>query len=317
LHDEMDRPEHPAIGPHIEFAGIIDGTGPKSLGAITADTPEQALAWVEKYKAIGARQIKIYGSVKPEVLKAIAVTAHERTMTVTGHVPDGMSAIDCVTEGMDQINHIEFLNRYFVRYPAGTDGKPDRTKPWESDFDGEQSKHLIQAFKQHHTVLDPTLVLYEFVAHSAPLNSIEPGVDHLPPQLKEGLNTPPSQDPRITKAADLFLHVIRRLHAAGISIVAGTDQSIPGYSIHRELELYVEAGFTPFEALRSATIEAARAVGTENESGSLEPGKRGDVLLLDADPMQNIRNLRRIWRTVAAGAVYQPAPLWQSVGFAP
>lgn len=317
LHEELDRAEHPAIGPHIEFAGIIDGTGPESLGAIIADTPEQALAWVEKYKAIGARQIKIYSSVKPEVVKAITAAAHERGMTVTGHIPVDMNAIDGVNDGMDQINHIASLNRYFVRYPAGTDGKPDHTKPWEPDFDSDQAKQLIQLLQQHHTVLDPTLVIYEVMAHSSSLNRIEPGVDHLPPQLKEGLDTPPNLDPMTAKAAELSLGVVRRLHAAGIPIVAGTDQSIPGYSIHRELELYVEAGFTPIEALQSATIEAARAIGTENESGSLEPGKRGDVLLVDADPMQNIRNLRRVWRTVAAGAVYQPAPLWRSVGFAP
>jgi imidazolonepropionase-like amidohydrolase len=107
------------------------------------------------------------------------------------------------------------------------------------------------------------------------------------------------------------------LHAAGITIVAGTDQAIPGYSLHRETEIYVEAGFTPLEALQSATLLAARAAGVEQESGSLEVGKRGDVLLLDADPLKDIHNTRRVWRTVAAGVVYEPEPLWRSVGFLP
>ena len=110
---------------------------------------------------------------------------------------------------------------------------------------------------------------------------------------------------------------LRTLHAAGIPVVAGTDQGIPGYSLHRELELYVEAGFTPLEALQTATLGAARALGVERESGSIETGKRGDILLLDADPMADIHNTRRVWRTVAAGAVYDPAPLWSSVGFEP
>ena len=113
------------------------------------------------------------------------------------------------------------------------------------------------------------------------------------------------------------MSTLRALHAAGIPIVAGTDQSIPGYSLHRELELYVEAGFTPLQALQSATSEAARAVGVENESGSLTVGKRGDVLLLDADPLSDIHNTRSVWRTVAGGVVYNPAPLWRSVGFLP
>lgn len=111
--------------------------------------------------------------------------------------------------------------------------------------------------------------------------------------------------------------MLRRLHAAGIAIVAGTDQAVPGYSLHREIELYVEAGFSPLEALEAATIQAARALGVEKESGSIERGKRGDVLLLNADPLADIHNTRRVWRTVAAGVVYEPAPLWRSVGFTP
>jgi imidazolonepropionase-like amidohydrolase len=110
---------------------------------------------------------------------------------------------------------------------------------------------------------------------------------------------------------------LHALHAAGIPIVAGTDQAIPGYSLHREIELYVEAGFTPLQALQAATIEPALALGVEKESGSLELGKRGDVLLLNADPLTDIHNTRSVWRTVAAGAVYDPAPLWRSVGFTP
>jgi imidazolonepropionase-like amidohydrolase len=114
-----------------------------------------------------------------------------------------------------------------------------------------------------------------------------------------------------------MMATLHLLHAAGIPIVAGTDQAVPGYSLHRELELYVEAGFTPLEALQAATILAARAVGVEKESGSLEVGKRGDVLLLNADPLADIHNTRTVWRTVSQGAVYDPAPLWQSVGFLP
>lgn len=99
VHEELDRKQNPAIGPHLEFAGIIDGTGPIALGAVLADTPEQALVWVEKYKAAGARQIKIYSSVKPEIVKAITADAHARGMTVTGHIPEGMTAIEVSTMG--------------------------------------------------------------------------------------------------------------------------------------------------------------------------------------------------------------------------
>jgi len=320
LHDELDGKENLAIGPHLEFAGIIDGSGPSSVGVTTAETPEQALQWVEKYKAAGAKQIKIYSSVRPEVVKAITAAAHARGMTVTGHIPEGMTAIEGVNDGIDQINHINYELPYFARTILGPDGKPDRSKAPVPELNGPRVNDLISTLQSHHTVLDPTIALYEMFLNTKPLEQVEPGIKHLPLQLREALDSPPATGDKAA-AADArwqaMMASLRLLHAAGIPIVAGTDQAIPGYSLHRELELYVEAGFTPLEALQAATILAARAVGVEKESGSLEVGKRGDVLLLNADPLADIHNTRAVWRTVSQGAVYDPAPLWQSVGFLP
>lgn len=320
LHDELDGKENLAIGPHLEFAGIIDGSGPSSVGVTTAETPEQALQWVEKYKAAGAKQIKIYSSVRPEVVKAITAAAHARGMTVTGHIPEGMTAIEGVNDGIDQINHINYELPYFARTILGPDGKPDRSKAPVPELNGPRVNDLISTLQSHHTVLDPTIALYEMFLNTKPLEQVEPGIKHLPLQLREALDSPPATGDKAA-AADArwqaMMASLRLLHAAGIPIVAGTDQAIPGYSLHRELELYVEAGFTPLEALQAATILAARAVGVEKESGSLEVGKRGDVLLLNADPLADIHNTRAVWRTVSHGAVYDPAPLWQSVGFLP
>ena len=320
VHDELDRKQNPAIGPHLEFAGVIDGTGPISLGAVIADTPEQALDRVQRYKAAGARQIKIYSSVKPEIVRAITTDAHAQGMTVTGHIPEGMTAIEGVHDGMDQINHIDYELPYFSHPVLGPDGKPDRTKAPVLELDGPRAKDLISTLQVHHTILDPTVALFETFLNTRPLNQLEPGIDHLPPQLREALDTPPATGDKA--AVDIatwqaIVATLRALHAAGIPMVAGTDQAIPGYSLHREIELYVEAGFTPLEALQAATIVAARALGVENESGTLEVGKRGDVLLLNADPLADIHNTRAVWRTVAAGAVYDPVPLWRSVGFLP
>jgi hypothetical protein len=320
LHEQLDRKQNPAIGPHIEFAGIIDGIGPISLGAVTADTPEEADELVKKYKEAGARQIKIYSSVKPAVVKAICAAAHARGMTVTGHIPEGMTAVEGVEDGMDQINHIQYEVPYFAHPAMGADGKPDRTKPVVLELDGPKPKELIGVLKAHHTVLDPTMVVFESFMNTVPMEQLEPGMNHLPAQLREALdNAPPPADKVALVAArwQAFMATLRALHAAGIPMVAGTDQTIPGYSLHREMEIYVEAGFSPLEALQAATIEPARALGVEAESGSLTAGKRGDVLLLDADPLADIHNTRKVWRTVAAGAVYSPGPLWESVGFKP
>jgi len=181
-------------------------------------------------------------------------------------------------------------------------------------------KDLISTLQFHHTVLDPTVALYEIFLITKPLVQVEPGIGHVPLQLREALDSPPATGDKAAVAdarRQTMMATLHLLHAAGIPIVAGTDQAVPGYSLHRELELYVEAGFTPLEALQAATILAARAVGVEKESGSLEVGKRGDVLLLNADPLADIHNTRTVWRTVSQGAVYDPAPLWQSVGFLP
>ena len=99
------------------------------------------------------------------------------------------------------------------------------------------------------------------------------------------------------------------LHKAGIPIVAGTDQSVPGFSLHREIELYVQAGFTPLEALQSATIVPARVMKQDGNSGTVEAGKRGDLVILDADPLVDIRNTRKIYRVITNGRVFDPAPL--------
>ena len=320
LHEQLDRKQGPAIGPHLEFAGLIDGSGPVALGADLADTPDEARAWVERYKAAGARQIKIYSSVKPEIVKEICAAAHAQGLTVTGHIPEGMNAIEGVNDGMDQINHIQYETPYFSHPVLGSDGKQDGTKAPALELNSARGKELIDTFKSHHIILDPTMALFESFTNTVALDQLEPGLDHVAPQLRAALNSPPATGARAVVAQgtwQVMMATLRTLHAAGIPIVAGTDQGIPGYSLHRELELYVEAGFTPLEALQSATIGAARALGVEQQSGSIEPGKRGDILLLDADPIADIHNTRRVWRTVAAGAVYDPAPLWSSVGFQP
>ena len=110
---------------------------------------------------------------------------------------------------------------------------------------------------------------------------------------------------------------LKLLHAAGIPIVAGTDVTVPGYSLHRELELYVKAGFTPMEAIQAATIVPARVLGVAKETGSVEVGKRADVLIVNGDPLSSIADLRKVDTVIAGERVYHPAPLLRSVAFRP
>jgi imidazolonepropionase-like amidohydrolase len=111
------------------------------------------------------------------------------------------------------------------------------------------------------------------------------------------------------------LAVIGALHHAGVPIVPGSDTGLVGFGLHREIELYVEAGMTPLEAIQSATIVSARAMRLDREVGTVEAGKRADLILVDGDPLKDIRRLRRVTRVVANGRMYDAAALWRSVGF--
>jgi imidazolonepropionase-like amidohydrolase len=112
------------------------------------------------------------------------------------------------------------------------------------------------------------------------------------------------------------LDVLRELHRRGVTIVAGTDQSVIGHSLHREMAIYVEAGFTPMEALQSATSIPARAM-RRDDLGSIAAGKRADLVVLDANPLDDIHNTRAIAFVVARGRTHRPAAMWPLSGFAP
>jgi hypothetical protein len=311
------------IGPRILAAGIVDGSGPMAIGVERADTPEEARTWTERYHAAGFQQMKIYSSVKLEEVKAIADEAHRLGMTVTGHVPDGLNAYQVVEAGQDQINHItNILNILAPPSPPETTKAGQIEAIARIDMNSAEAKKAISFFKQHNTVIDPTIALYEFytASNAKPPASFEPGVTKVPPELAaQYLDVGPASP--VTEALEkLFqkeLEIVGALHKSGVTIVAGTDQTVPGHSLHREIELYVQAGFSPMEAIQSATIVPARLMGLEKDLGTIEVGKRGDVIVVDGNPMESIRNIRNVKIVISNGVVYDTAELWQSVGFKP
>jgi imidazolonepropionase-like amidohydrolase len=307
------------VGPRLLLAGIVDGNSPYALGVDRADTPEQAVAMVQRYHAAGFQQMKIYSSVRAEIVAAIAAEAHRLGMTVTGHIPRGMDAYQGVGAGMDQINHITYVYQAMRTPPPA--GAPDSVKP-TFDLQSAESERALAFLAAHRTVVDPTVALYEIFLHSenVPVATFEPGVARVAPELAGPLNHTgvPVADSAAAQArlAEL-LSIIGALHRAGVPIVAGTDQAVPGYSLHREMELYVKAGFTPMEAIQAATLVPARAMGVENDVGTVTSGKRADLLVVEGNPLEDITALRNVRLVVAGGRRYRPGPLWESVGFAP
>jgi imidazolonepropionase-like amidohydrolase len=311
------------MGPRLLLAGIVDGTSPFAIGVQRVDTPEEARMWTDRYHDAGFQQMKIYSSVKLEEVKVIAEEAHRLGMTVTGHVPEGLNAFQVIEAGQDQINHISYIaNIMHDPLPANADRKARAEATIGIDFNSEAAQHAVAFLKSHGTVVDPTIALYEFSTATSekPPASFEPGVTKVAPELEEQLTDvgPPSERSEMSeKMFEKELQVVGVLHRAGIPIVAGTDQTVPGHSLHRELELYVKAGFTPMEAIQAATLVPARVMGVEKEVGTVEAGKRADLIVVDGDPLADIRNTRNVELTITAGRVYNSADLWRSVGFKP
>jgi imidazolonepropionase-like amidohydrolase len=311
------------LGPRLLLAGIVDGTGPSAIGVERVDTPEQAKMWTDKYHDAGFQQMKIYSSVKLEEVKDVADEAHRLGMTVTGHVPIGLNAYQTIEVGQDQINHIPYIVDIMVpTLPADASRLDHAAAAANLNLNSPDAQKAIAFMVQHGTVVDPTLALFEFFSASTakPAASIEPGVTKVAPELQAILADVGAPSPNADINEKVFakeLAVVGALHKAGVPIVAGTDQTVPGHSLHREIELYVQAGFTPMEAIQAATIVPARVMGLDKEVGTVEAGKRADVIILDGNPLESIRNIRKVEFVITNGTMYNCAELWRSVGFQP
>lgn len=289
-----------ALGPQDLLAGLVDGSGPQAFGIVTADTPAEAVAVVDRYHAERFVQIKIYDYVKPDVVAAITAEAHRLGMTVTGHVPRGMTPQSAVEAGFDHLAHMRISGQ-----------------PGSANVAAQ-----IAFFKAHNTVMDPTESWNELGGHSAktPIASFQPGVARLPLPLRRmfASMTASSGDPETIHARLVqSLKLVNEARQAGLLVVAGTDKGVPGFSLQRELELYVEGSMTPFEAIECATILPARAMRLDSELGTVEAGKRADLAVFAANPVAEISNIRTAVAVVTAGRLYDSAALWQAAGFAP
>jgi imidazolonepropionase-like amidohydrolase len=313
LRDAVERGAIP--GPRMVLAGYIDG-GEHPLGAMIARTADEARALVRRYHAAGYKQIKIYQSVPPRLVAAIAAEAHRLSLTVTGHVPTGMDALEFVRAGADQINHLGSLTA--VLRPRPQAGQPAQP----IDLDSPAAREAIRFFLERRTVLDPSLARGEQQRHvkGRPFSNIEPGAASAPRELRFSLDNVGLTEEAAERARPGFqrsLQIVGALHKAGIPIVLGTDLVVPGHSIHRELELAVQAGLTPLQALQAATIVPARALGLEAEAGTVEIGKRADIVLVRGDPLRSISDTRNVAYVMTRGRLYEPVPLWAMVDFRP
>ena len=298
------------LGPRLLLAGLIDSGGPLAFGSVDAETPAQGAAAVDAYADARFDQIKVYTQIQSAVLAAIANEAHARGMTVTGHVPAAVTTEQGIADGMDQINHLQFITR--AMRTDGGEGPVDVHSP--------ASLSLLQLLAERHIVVDPTVGWAEMAGHPRGLElaDFEPGIPAVPYTLAqkfEALGVPAADAERFRQRMQTNLEVLHGLIQAGVPIVAGSDTGLIGYGLDRELELYVQAGMTPMQAIQSATIVPARAMKHERDSGTVEVGKRADLVLIQGNPLESISNLRKVVSVVTAGRFYESRKLGLSVGF--
>ena len=324
-------------GPLLDGADVVyDGVNFPGLG-IANPTPEAARANIAEIHAAGASFLKIYEMVSPEVFAAIVDEARLRNLPIDGHVPLSMRARD-VAPQVQSLEHLRNYEMDCVSEPeiwlaarqqqlANTANEPGnvlRTRLHElqrltaiSNEDPEVCAEMTEALKATTTV--PTLRMNSMDLHIPFMREdFGQAMQLIPASVQqewEAARTAllASEEPVDTTFAEWSLRRTGELHAAGVPIAAGTDTpigwSIPGYSLHTELEQYVEVGMTPLEALHSATVAPAEYFGLENEMGQLQVGFIADAVLLTGNPLENIIDTRRVQAVINRGALLTRAQL--------
>lgn len=317
------------IGPRVSLAGILDGPGPFA-GPTKAlvDTEEEVRAWIDRYASLGYEQVKVYSSITPALVPAIVEAAHARGLRVSGHVPAFMTAEQAVRAGYDEIQHANmlFLNFRSDTLDTRTPARLTEVGRHGADLDlaSDSVRAFIRLLKERGVAVDPTLVVFETMMTARP-GTISPAfaavAGRLPSQVRRGFLT--GGFPLDEEGAARFRASFRRmlgmtaaLHDAGVTIVPGTD-ALAGFALHRELELYQEAGLEPAEVLRIATLTSAEVAGRADRLGTIEPGKLADMVLVDGDPTRDVSALRRAVLVVKDGVLYDPAELYRAIGVAP
>jgi len=315
-----------AIGPRLTLAGLIDGPGPfKGPTNLLVDNEEEGRKAIDFLVSKKYEGLKIYSSIRPELVPFLTRYAHDHGLRVSGHIPAGMRAENAVDAGYDEIQHVNMLLLNFM--PDVTDTRtPARfTEPAKRAADLDLKSAEVQAFiaklKAKGIVVDPTVSVFEEM-FTARAGSLSPGyamiADRLPPQqrrylLTGGLPVPEGMDEKYRASFAKMLDLVGELHRAGVTIVAGTD-ALAGFALHRELENYVRAGIPPAEVLRIATLVPAQILKRDKDLGTIEPGKLADFIIVDGDPTRNISDIRRVVRVVKDGRVFDPKAIYAELG---
>lgn len=335
LGNSLDLPEikkqvdaNELLGPEITIlSGFIDFAGPFAgpTGKIVK-TLEEGIAAVNYYADHGYQQIKLYSSIPVEWVKPLAAEAHKRGLKVVGHIPSYMTATRAINDGYDQIIHMNMIMLNFMGDTLDTRSMGRFTKvalrAKNINMDGAESNKFIKLLKDKKIVVDPTMMIFESMFTNQP-GKLAAGYDQsqsmFPADFKRGLfngglPTMKGHEAEYRQSFDNMMKMLQLLHKNGITFVPGTDD-FPGFALQRELELYAKAGVPNAEVLKKATLISAQVAEKEKEYGSIEVGKKANLILVDGDPVKNIGDIRKVELTMKAGNLYDAKALYKSYGF--
>ncbi len=316
MRQRVERRE--VVGPRVMLAGeMIDGPTPDWPYRITVHDSSEAHAAVLAHKERGVDFIKVHAQLGRDAYFAIAAAAREADLAFSGHVPDPVTGVEAAASGQHSIEHLTGLP------PCETSPSDDSATPADTEADScpnPEARAAIAAFLEHGTWHDPTLAVYDALlriddrsfTHNERRQYLRPVVQDFW-DLQMEVNPP--VPPKAVRQGwlDGNLANVAALHRAGVPLLTGSDlgflNTYPGFSLHDELALFVQAGVSPIDALRASTIGPAKFFGSEQEWGSVEAGKVADLVILDGNPLQDISHVRDISAVIVRGRLFDRAAL--------
>ena len=311
------------VGPRVAVgSNIIDGNPPFLPGPTVVKNVEEARATVRQMKADGAEYVKIYWMLPPESFEALSDEAKKVGIPLVGHVPFSMSAFTASDKGLKSIEHSTGTMETCSSKEEELRSKewsPEVDKEMKATFDMDKCRRLFRTFKRNGTYSVPTAVLHRgMLLHDDSEFQSRAALGYISPtEIAEW-----KASPQLVRGSDLeerkrgfehMLKIIGAMNDEGAPLLAGTDNNnpfvVPGFDLHDELEIFVRAGLTPIEALRTATWNPAVFFGKTNMFGTISAGKAADLVILDADPRIDIRNTRSIDAVVSNGNLLSRAKL--------
>jgi imidazolonepropionase-like amidohydrolase len=317
------------LSPTVYPSALIDGKGPYTAQVANVATSEaEAVEQVRKAKEKGFFGVKFYGTFDPKWLPAAIAEAKRLGLRVHGHVPAGIRPMDAINAGYDELTHINWVMMQAM--PDSVIEKSNGILRFEGpgrharnvDLAGAAIDGIVHAMAKKRIYSDPTMIAFEatYVPDNGELSpSFAAFVGTLPPATERGFRSGGFAVPKDLTRADYraswakMVALLGKMHKAGVPIVAGTDGS--GIEIVHELEIYVEAGMTPAEALATATIVPARMMGVEKATGSIRAGKAADMVLVEGDPSTRIGDLRQTRLVFQGGRIMNADALRTAAGF--